>query len=496
LPVIDQLHIISINLFIKTYIGAFVKRTLKSLMNVTILAGSLQAFALPIDWNGTLGFDQHIIKNARRSGDACTPASGSQCLKDESKHARFQSMLLKLQPTIIVNDSTSIKGELSTGTSRGGFLGDNIDGTTSGSYFGQTSSGSSLNINQFYAELYADTALFRVGKFAKHYGLGAVISSGNGAWDRYFSAYDGIEAEFKLGNFKLTPVMAKLNNSVTSAGPTTTAKNGKYDTNESSVTAMYDNSNKNLKAGVFYGQREVETNSDLYGSGKGSQKVTIIDIFFEKSWGDFNLAMEIPMLSGDAGTTYGSTSKQDFDARAYIVESSYQVNPRWKLGLNAGFIGGSDDDQGSQEALYLHPNYKIAEIMFNYNLAGFQNSDTSIFNASVVNTNYTRLFAHYSNDAWSWRFDFIMATANEAAKNGSAFYSHESQSYENALADQDTNLGMEFDAAFDYEWSPSIVVTGYVAHYQVGDYYAFTNTSTELSVSDVTATGFKLNIGF
>lgn len=473
------------------------KRTLKSLLTVTFVAGSFQAFALPIDWNGTLGFDQHIIKNVRGTTDSCagTPAEGSQCIKDDSKHARYQSMLLKLQPTIIVNDSTSIKGELSTGTTRGGYLGDNIEGSSSSSYFAQSSKGSTLSINQIYAELYADTALFRVGKFSKNYGLGAVVNAGNGSWDRYFSAYDGIEAEFKLGNFKLIPVMAKLDSK-------TGLNNGKYDTNETSVVAMYDNSNKNLKAGVFYGQREVETNSDLYdttsNTGTGPHNVTIIDVFFNKSWGDFNLAMEIPMLSGDVGTAYGSTTKQDLDAKAYIIETSYQLNPRWKLGLNAGFVGGSDDDQSSQEALYLHPNYKIAEIMFNYNLSGFQDQNENIYNASIVNTNYTRLFAHYTNDAWSWRFDFIMATANEVAKKGSKFYDHKSKSYSTAVAaaDQDSNLGMEFDVAFDYEWSPSIVVTGYAAHYQVGDFYAFTNSATELSLSNITASGFKLNIGF
>jgi hypothetical protein len=497
LPVINQLHIILISLFIKTYIGAFVKRTLKSLMTVTILTGSLTASALPIDWNGTLGFDQNIIKNARRSSDTCdSTLSGTQCLTDDNQNARFQSMFLKLQPTIIINDSTSIKGELSTGTSRGGFLGDNIEGTSTDSYFGQTTSGSTLNINQFYAELYADTALFKVGKFSKHYGLGAVMSSGDGAWDRFFSAYDGMEAEFKLGSFKLTTLLAKLNNSVTT-GANANVRNGNYDTNETSITAMYDNSNKNLKAGIYYGQREVETGSELYGANTGPQSVTIIDVFFDKSWGNFNLAMEITMVSGNVGTTYGSTTKQDFDANAFIIETSYQINPRWKVGLNAGSVSGSDGDQGSQEALYLHPNYKIAEIMFNYNLAGFQDANENIFNASVVNTNYARLFAHYSNDAWSWRFDLIMATANEVAKSGASFYDHDKAAYvTNAGADQDSNLGMEFDAAFDYEWSPSIVVTGYVAHYQVGDYYAFTNTTTPLSLGDVTATGFKLNIGF
>lgn len=472
------------------------KNSLKTLLALPIAVTALNAEALPIDWKGTLGFDQNIIKNARRTTDNCTyaAATGGECLDNDNNNARYQSMLLKLQPTIIVNDSTSIKGELSTGTIRGGFLGDNT--TSSGSsYFAQSSAGrNSLNINQFYAELYADTALFRVGRFSKDYGLGAITSGGNGKWDRFFSAYDGFEAEFKLGSFKLVAAMAKLDTNTGATEPK--APNGKYDTNESSIVALYDNSNNNLKAGVYYAQREVETNSDLNGAGVGSQNITLIDIFFDKTWGDFNLAMEIPMLSGDVGTAYGATSKQDFDARAYILETSYMLNPKWKIGLNAGMIGGSDGDQSKQEAVYLHPNYQIAEVMFRYNLQGFQNKDENIFSSSIVNTNYAKIFAHYKNDAWGWRLDFIMAKANETAKSGSEYYDHRAKKYITATADQKDDLGMEFDIAFDYEWSPSILVTGYVGYYQVGDYYAFTNTSTELDTTSVTASGFRLNIGF
>lgn len=454
--------------------------------------GSISAFALPIDWNGTLGFDQNIIKNARGTTDDCSYTSGTdfgECISNDGQNARYQSMLLKLQPTIIVNDSTSIKGEISTGSIRGGYLGQNVEGSSS--YFAQSSTGSTLNINQFYVELYADTALFRVGKFAKNYGLGAVTNSGKGKWDRFFSAYDGFEAEFKLGNFNLIAAMAKIDTPDTQG-----QHSGKYDANETSVVAMYDNSNKNLKAGIYYAQREVSSNSDLNGANVGSQEVTLIDVFFEKSWGDFNLAMEIPMLSGDVGKVYGSTDSQDFEAKAYILESSYQINPKWKLGLNAGMVSGSDNDQSKQEAMYLHPNYQVAEIMFKYNLQGFQSGTDNIFKSSIVNTNYAKFYANYKNDAWGWRMAVIMAKANEVAKNGSEYFDHRAKKYTTASADQDDDLGIEYDIAFDYEWSPSIMVTGYLGYYQVGDYYAFTNTSTELSVDNITASGFRLNIQF
>ena len=56
----------------------------------------------------------------------------------------------------------------------------------------------------------------------------------------------------------------------------------------------------------------------------------------------------------------------------------------------------------------------------------------------------------------------IMAKANETAKKGDSYYDHRSNTYITAAADQNDDLGMEFDIAFDYEWSPSIMVTGYL----------------------------------
>ncbi len=464
------------------------KRTLKKLGAAIILLGSANSYALPIDWSGNIGFDQNIIRDGRGIKGDCTKTDGSECITKDNQNVRYQSLLLKLKPSIIVNDSVTVKGEVTTGTFRGAFLGE--DGTGDSSYYAQTNSGSSLNFTQLYAEMYADTALFRVGKYARNYGLGAVINSGSNSWDRFFSSYEGVEAEFKLGSFKLIPALSKFKSDAT-------LPNGKYDANEQSVIAMYDNSNKNLKVGVFYGVRDVESNSDLYTTDTTSQETTLIDIFFEKSWGDFKLAVEIPLISGEAGTAFtNTTDDQDFDARAYIVETSYQLNPRWKVGLNFGSVTGSDGEDDSHEAMYLHPNYQIAEIMFRYNRQGFQDANENALRSSIVNTNYAKVFAYYENDAWGWRMDLIMAKALEFASNGDQFYDHKSQTYQVANADQNEDLGMEFDAAFDYKWSPAVVVTGYAAYYQVGEFYEFTNGAEDVEAASIIATGFKVNIGF
>lgn len=461
---------------------------IKQVCAVAIALISTQAFALPIDWNGSLGFDTNIIKNARGTTDNCTAAAGSECISNDNTHARYQSMLLRLNPTLIVNDSTSIKGELSTGNIRGGFIGSDSEMANDGSYFSQTSSGSSLNVNQLYAELYADTALFKVGKFSKHYGLGAVINEGKNSWDRYYSLYNGIEAYFKLGNFKLIPVWAKVD---ASAGQPT----GKYDAYETAVTAMYDNSNINMKAGVYYAIREVETSNDLYGANSGPHNVNIIDIFMERVWGDFSVGLEIPIISGEVGEAYGGTD-QNVQSTSYILETSYQTSPKWKIGFNGGMIKGSDSDNGEHEALFLHPNYQVAEVMFRYNLEGFQSAGENVFSSSIVNANYAKLFARYHNDAWAWNLAFIMAKANETAQTGEQFFDHKNLQYVTASADQEDDLGWEFDISFDYEWNPNIFVTGFLGYYKVGEYYNFTNGNEDITVSDITATGFRLSVNF
>ncbi|MBC75759.1 MAG: hypothetical protein CME64_07065 [Halobacteriovoraceae bacterium] len=448
--------------------------------------------ALPIDWNGTVGFDTNIIENVKRTDEACTQSDESYCPGDDNDHARYQSYVLRLAPTIIVNDSATIKGEISTGAIRGGFMGD--DSQAQSSFYSQSPSGEQqLAVNQFYAELYADTALFKVGKYAKNFGLGAVINDGSDTWDRFLSVYNGVEANFMLGKFSIAPFWAKIDSP---ANGTNQFQTGKYDSTETGIIANYDDKNQNFQFSVYYGVRDVETNNDLYGDDTGPAEITLIDVFVKKSWEKFSLGLEIPMMSGEAGQVFGTSEDVDVDSNAYIFQAAYKLNPRWELGLDAGMVKG-EDGEDQFNAMYLHPNFKIAQLMFAYNYQAFQNNDQgNIFSSSVTNSTYAKLFANYSSDAWTWRLALIMATASETASNGDSFYNHEKNSISTASADQEDDLGMEVDVAFDYQWNPNILVTGYFAHWQVGDYYGFTNSGEGVETSDVTATGLKLSLEF
>ena len=470
----------------------------RNFLALILIFSSFSAFAVPIDWKGTLAFDTNILNDVRRTSDNCTATAGSQCIDPQEDNARFQSMILKLNPNIIVNDGVTIRGELTTGGVRGVNLGDSTNVDDNGdiySYYAQTTS-SALNVNQLYAEVFADTAQFRVGRFARHFGLGALVNGGTETWDRFFSGYEGAEANLKLGNFKLSPMWAKLHTGEGQNTGQTTAPNGAYDAYEVSVEALYDDPNRNLKVGVYYAIREIERRDELYNAG--TQNTTLIDVFFKKDWDKVSIGLEVPMLTGEVGDLYNTTDdNQDFDTNAYIFEGAYRMSDNWSFNLHAGLVKGDDGSSTNTfEGMYLHPNYKFSEVIFKYNYAAFMNGNKDIFNASVVNTTYAALTAHYKGVEWSWNLGFVWAKANEVASSGKDFYDHDAREVVTATEDQADDMGYEVNVSFDYQWNPSVVFTGFLGYHAVGDFYSFTNSSDELETTDVMNTGMRFSVNF
>ena len=437
----------------------------------------------PMDWKGSFNFESNILSDVRRTNIECTPAPGSQCITPEENNARFQAMTIKLNPNLIVNDAVTIKGELSTGSIRTSLVGSSTQetGTDGLSPYAQSSS-SALNINQIYAELYADTALYRLGRFSHHFGTGAIINDGSSAGSHYYSGYEGVEAQLKLGKLSLIPMWAKL---FTDQSP-----NGKYDAYESSLTALYDDPNSNMKFGLYYSIRE---SSSSVAPPYDSLNTTLIDVYFSKSWNWFSFELEVPMLTGDSGTT-------SLDSRAIIAQTRFDISSKWKLGLNGAHIGGDDSGTTSFEAMYLHPNYKLSRLMFKYNYHAMMDNtggSGSIFDSSMVNTTYAQFYALYGSDDLIWKFAVLWAQANQVATTGSDFYNHDNNTTVAALADQSSDLGTELELSFDYHWNPNVVLGGYFAYHLVGDYYSFANDpAADLGKQDVTGMGLNLSVNF
>lgn len=483
------------------------------------------AMALPIDWTGVFGADTHMISNTCRTSDKITNVekpipgdggnrTGTQALRSADCGASFQTYTFRLNPNIIINDGVTLKGELSSGYIRGNFAGsdsaNNADGSGNNSYFFTTpSQNSSLNVNQMYMELYADTALIKIGRMSRHYGMGMIFDNGSDPWDRFLTMYDGIEAEMKIGSFSIIPHFAKIssNDGDTNANDGRAAS-GAFDVRELGLIAKYDNKNRDIIASVLYAKRSSERRNTLYNANpqnsatdfsRGATSVTIIEPFVSKRWSKLKVAAEASIQSGDYGNVYAQGEPSKISAQAYIFDTKYDLNPKWDIGFTAGQLSGDDGDSSKFEATYLHPNFHIADLMFRYNYAGFTEGKRSIFDSSMTNARFFKFYGNYKTDKWTWKGAFIMANALETANGGGKNAYHHEENYRFASnTKQDDDYGYELDLGFDYRWNPNVLISGYYGYWAVGDYYAFTNSASgdKLSIESVHGGGLRATLEF
>jgi len=475
------------------------------LLMLILTLGPIFAEAVPMDFNGELGFDLIRLTNYRRT-DANTSVdrNGSQQVTGEGKNGYVQTYLFKLQPSMIINDHVTVKSEVTTGNGRGGKIGEGgYVGQNSGmgqTHFYHTTANqnekNNLNVQQLYMELYSETATYKVGRFAKNWGLGAMVNSGEKAWDRFFTYYEGFEAIFSLGKLYIIPSWSNIsvNDNLTHDG----------EIKDVSIGLLYDNPDKDMKMGLYLGKRKTN-GSSIYSAKPDdapngtpttieNSDAKLLDLFISRYFGNFFIGLEVPYVTGSLGNVNGSNT--DLKESGVVIETSYEFNERWKLGANLGTLSGDKGARDKFTALSLHPNYQIAEIMFRYNLNAITNSNENLFESSMTNTKYLKFNANYKTGLWSWNFAWIYAKANTVASNGSRSFNHERGYHFLGAANQKDDLGHEFDTTFDYQWNPNLTLTGVFAYYMVGDYYAFTNTGNENSTANQFATGLKIDLKF
>ncbi len=482
-----------------------------SIVTSLILLISQSAFALPIDWHGVLGFDTTRLDSYRRieSTTFGGNTAGSQEIElpnGESVNGNWQSYIFRLQPNIVINDSATIKAELSSGYARGGFVGDSStlsqqSGTANQLYQYNFSQGDDeLVVNQLYAELYSDTATYVLGRHPQHFGLGAVVDSGEDTWDRFSYLRDGITVKIKLGNFKIEPYWTRVNagNSLTKGTRT----------KDYGVSLVYDSVDRDMAFGILYNKKQTTQASSAYtttvdgasdpnsaATALGATDVKMTDLYFKKSFGTFDFGIEVPIMSGEIGSVFGSQTA--YKGQAIIVEANYQASNSWSFGANFGKVNGDDGLDNTVDAMYLNPNYQVANLLFRYNLRGIADSGNyNVYDSYIHNATYFKFHALYSREKWRWNIGLIMAKADQVATAGQTSYNHLRNERFTANFTQDDNLGTEFDTGFTYHWNSEIAVEGQFGYLLTGDYFGYTNTATPNSVDDSYILQLRTSIRF
>ncbi|EQC43280.1 hypothetical protein [Bacteriovorax sp. Seq25_V] len=481
---------------------------MKSSKIALIALSTLPAFALPIDWHGEFQVDTHRIEEFRNIEDATagTPGDGSQEVNlagGEKSNASFQTYILKLKPEIVINDSTTFKAELTTGYGHGGRLGEsnqskrknsNTTGFTSALYNYDTVSDSSLNLTQAYAVFYADTATYTVGRQATNWGLGALHNNGEDMSTRHATIRDGITIDFKIGNFNISPYYAKISSR---ENLTKSAR-----VKETGVKIFYNNLDTDFSFGLLYAKNRASNFAKLEDDSTGTVRdlgktdVTVTDIYFKKGVGNFTTEVEIPLLSGDVGHMFNDTDAAKYKAKAFLVHNTYNFNSNHAIKFNLGKVSGDAGTKSSYEAMYLHPNFQIANILFRYNLGAVADKNQNVFDSYVSNVFYAK-FAHvYNSGSWTWENSVIWARAEEVAKAGKSAYNHTNSKYFTANYDQKDDLGFEIDSNFKYQWNTAVTIGGNFGYFFTGDYFAYTNEAQENKTKNSYALKAFVNVKF
>ncbi len=484
-------------------------KSFRQLFCLFLVTASFKAFALPIDFHGEFGVDSTLIDSYRRVENTSVNSTntGSQevgLAGGNHANASFQSYIFRLNPNIVVNDGISIKGELTTGYGRGGYLGDDSRTTkeTNNSnilYYHNTSTNNqSLSFVQTYMELYTDTGTFLLGRHSDHWGMGAIINDGKDVWSRHVTIRDGATLKLKIGNFHISPFIGKLgaSNSLTRA-----TKMKEYGT-----SLLYDNLDRDLKLGIYYAKRENSTFNTTYssdinntgGNTLGKSEVKITDIYFEKAFNRFNTSIEVPMMSGEMGNLYFNNQSAKYSAKGFILSGKYNTQSANQIYTILGTVSGNSGSTASFDALYLNPNFQIANLLFRYNLRAISSPQTiNLFDSNVHNARFFKLGYDYTNNKTTYSPSIIWAKANETAIAGTTSYNHTTNKLFTATTSQSDDLGIEVDFNIKYKWNQEVTMAINTGYLFTGDYYAYTNQAGgNNGAKNSYVLQFSANVGF
>lgn len=439
--------------------------------------------ALPIDWHGSFGVDSTLVSDYRRIKPKSVVTTGNATQEvgldaGNKASASWQSYVLRLAPTMVVNDAATFFGELTTGYANGGYLGDSpeVDATNSNGdvvYYHNQARRSGVNIRKAYIELYSDTATYQVGRHATEWALGGIYNDGSDTWDRHTSSRDGITMKLKIGNFHIAPFWSKdsvLETPTSGPGYTDSTSAKQY-----GASLLYDNQERDIAFGILYSKKSNNSYNRSFNT-TGDADISITDLYLKKIWGKFDFAVELPLISGDLKTTDSDT----YSAKALLFQSNYKWTDSWTVGFDFGQVSGHDGAGRKFGALYLNPNYQIANLLFRYNIAALGDSthSTSVYDSYITNARYFKLRSAYNSEKWSFEQAIIFAQAMETAKAGAQAYNHTKNTVFTASHNQDKNLGTEIDLNAKYHWNKEISIGTGLGYLITGDYFGYTNTAT------------------
>jgi hypothetical protein len=495
------------------------------------------AWSMELDWSGQFRTEAHYLRNySMDSSDIGviddpirTNAGGYYIPGGGASAAQFQTLFLRLNPKLVVNDNIYIKSEWWFGDPVFGFFGDSAPLTKDQSqYYSTQSRGATVSAQRLWADFLTDIGTVQVGRAPLHWGLGVFWNGGEGLWDRYMSTGDVIRLVSKFGAFSVTPSLVKYSGGNNVGGACHVALGGTCNVivggggiSDYSLMFKYENADEDFEGGVNFVKRIAGAAQDpgagFLGIGTVSDTAqkpvgmnfNTWDIFGRKKFGRVSLAGELPIVTGDLGGL-------DYKTFALAFEANWKITDAWETSLKTGHAPGQANILGNSpsdnryKAFYFNPGYRLGLLMFNYALEHFAGPNLlnsslagredlqSPFDSSIVNANYINLGGSYQVDKWNFHAAFIYAKALETAKVGENFFNHRERKFlaNAANVDQSSSLGWEMDYGTTFQWDDNFQFGADLGWFFPGDFFKFSNTTTDNATSSVFAAVVRAGVAF
>lgn len=487
-----------------------------SVFTFLFLLISLDAQAITIDWNGFFRADYRLVHdyqhNLQEPGYSNSGFGGEYIRGQGKKSASFSTLFARLKPRILVSDNIIVRSEWNLGDPVLGFFGRNIPRYDQGNPQFTTRNGMELSVSRLWLDAHTDFGTLQIGRAPMQWGMGAVFHSGDGVWDRYQSTSDTVRLLSKFGRISFMPIYAKSSFGQSAGGalnPSTGAVlAGSDDITDYGIGLKYENTEEDLDAGVLYYKRNAsDTQTTIFYPAAATPTYTgiangmnlkLIDLYAKKSWHKFDLQVEVPIYNGqvgdvnNSGAASGLSSRNDYRATAVLAEVNYNGD-YWKHTLKVGTVPGQENvptgNRGKQfGALYLHRNFKLGHILFNYNLGGFgannpdpiapsnsATSTTSPFDTAITNAKYLMIGTERKGEQWTIGGGVVYAQANQVASAGKDYFNHRTRAYETGVAAQSDDMGFEADLSVKYAWDENITFGADLGMLFPGKYFSFIN---------------------
>ncbi len=486
------------------------------------------ASALELDWSGQFWSEYNFIhgysSDSAGTSDGRNGAGGYYVPGGGTQDASFMSLFLRMRPKVIVNDNIYIKSEWWVGDPIFGMFGNSLPySTDQRQYYSSQSRGSVISAQRVWGEFVSDFGTFQIGRLPLQWGLGVVWNSGDTVWDRYQSTGDAIRWIAKFGSFTFAPslIVTSAGNAIggncTYSGGACVPGQGGGGATDISLIVKYENAEEELDVGVNVLKRIASSNQDPSGGlvsprsdnpGFG-MNYTIYDFYGRKRLNRFTFGLEVPLAGG-------SVAGVDYRGYGIAAEVDWKPSEVWDFLLKAGRASGQPGFSGSTmdvvRSFYFNPNYHIGMIMFNYQLANFAGPQTlnnpsgsqtllaSPYNNPITNANYIALSTQIKPwEKWTLRPALVYALAAAGASaNSSGFLNQWKGTVQtnNTGQNQGLNLGFEADLGITFQWDEYFTFALDNGIYFPGNFYAFSNTTTNNATNPVFGTSFRVGVNF